>query len=244
MPSARFVIPIQVGTALAAQRLPMLHDDTGDNISVQNRHYSELTACYWIWKNADRSASDAWGLCHYRRYFSWNKYKLLFKQRSRFYRTLTQENLDAVVNARLYKELQFSLATNDLVIQKPVYAHKQKSKIFTLEEAYKLAHHQQDWDTTLEVIRELYPAYSGSLQDFSWQTKMSYYNMMVARWQLWDEYLEWLFAILFEVQKRITVSNDPYQTRVFGFLSERLLNLYIQHNNLRVSYSTIALFEK
>ena len=26
-------------------------DDTGDSISSRNKHYSELTGWYWIWKN-------------------------------------------------------------------------------------------------------------------------------------------------------------------------------------------------
>ena len=67
---------------------------------------------------------------------------------------------------------------------------------------------------------------------------------MIARWDVWDNYLSWLFDILFEVNKQIEPKNDVYQQRVFGFLAERLLNLYVQHNRLRSAYLTVALFEK
>ena len=42
-------------------------DETGDCISPRNKHYSELTGWYWIWKNV--FDVDILGLCHYRRYF-------------------------------------------------------------------------------------------------------------------------------------------------------------------------------
>ena len=58
------VVPIQVGAALIGERIADVTDATGDNISKRNRHYSEMTAFYWMWKNA---AADFVGICHYRR---------------------------------------------------------------------------------------------------------------------------------------------------------------------------------
>ena len=42
-------------------------DNTGDNISEKNDHYSELTVLYWGWKNI--KDVEYIGLNHYRRYF-------------------------------------------------------------------------------------------------------------------------------------------------------------------------------
>lgn len=59
-----WVIPIQVGASLTEERVAGITDDVGDNISDRNRHYSEMTAFYWMWKHGQ---ADYLGLCHYRR---------------------------------------------------------------------------------------------------------------------------------------------------------------------------------
>ena len=66
--------PIQVGAALTDNKICEIRDDTGENISVKNREYCELTALYWIWKNDIRSRYA--GLCHYRRHFDLDGMKL------------------------------------------------------------------------------------------------------------------------------------------------------------------------
>lgn len=60
--------PIQAGKALHPDLdLGFTCDNTGDNISEKNDHYSELTVLYWGWKNI--KDVEYIGLNHYRRYF-------------------------------------------------------------------------------------------------------------------------------------------------------------------------------
>jgi hypothetical protein len=93
------------------------------------------------------------------------------------------------------------------------------------------------------VIEEKYPEYKKSFDYFD-QSKMSFFNMMIASWKVWDEYLTWLFNILLEVEKRIPKSEDKYQRRVMGFISERIINLWVYHNKLKVKYYPVAVFEQ
>lgn len=59
-----YIVPIQVGAALTERRIADVLDSVGENISDRNRHYSEMTAFYWMWKNG---TADYLGICHYRR---------------------------------------------------------------------------------------------------------------------------------------------------------------------------------
>ena len=59
---------IQVGAELTDKRLEnaFVYDNAGENISNKNNQYCELTALFWMWKNA---SEDYIGLVHYRRHF-------------------------------------------------------------------------------------------------------------------------------------------------------------------------------
>ncbi len=58
---------ILAGAALDNVNSSYVRDDKGENISLKNRKYCELTALYWMWKNTN---DDYVGLSHYRRRFS------------------------------------------------------------------------------------------------------------------------------------------------------------------------------
>ena len=54
------------------ENVEMLGDNTGDNISEKRESFNELTVMYWAWKNVE---ADYYGLCHYRRHFSFAEKK-------------------------------------------------------------------------------------------------------------------------------------------------------------------------
>lgn len=67
MPSdTNMYLPIHVGCE-GKKKLGFQGDNSGENISVLNPYYCELTGLYWAWKNLE---CDYLGLAHYRRYFT------------------------------------------------------------------------------------------------------------------------------------------------------------------------------
>lgn len=77
----RWIQPLQVGAALTDERVALKTDHLGDNISVKNVNYCELTALYWIWKNEMETDSDPdayYGLFHYRRLLDIKNEDLLY----------------------------------------------------------------------------------------------------------------------------------------------------------------------
>lgn len=65
---------VQAGAALTDQKISLCGDDIGQNISVQNALYGELTVTYWAWKN---DLHDFMGLFHYRRILNVEEKQLL-----------------------------------------------------------------------------------------------------------------------------------------------------------------------
>ena len=68
------------------------------------------------------------------------------------------------------------------------------------------------------------------------------YNMFVMRKDLLDDYAAWLFDILFEVDRQAgeVAEDSAYQARWAGFLGERLMNVWLNHQKLSVVSLPIA----
>ena len=76
------------------------------------------------------------------------------------------------------------------------------------------------------------------LDAFNWfsKEKTGYcYNMFIMSREMMDEYCSWLFPILFELDKKIDYSRyDSYNTRMIGFVAERLINVWVHKKQLTV----------
>ncbi|HVK97978.1 MAG TPA: DUF4422 domain-containing protein [Flavisolibacter sp.] len=244
VPKASYVCPIHAGKAISKTSLPFEGDNTGDHISHLNEFYSELTVIYWVWKNFNREYVKYWGIVHYRRFFCNDTFIGRIKKKSIYSYAATQQALDAVLNDTLEQSFLEDFKEYDVILQRPMYVYKKKGIIKSINQHYGDEHFASDWKVTQDILLEKYPEYKKSIHFFD-QPKMSFFNMMMAPWHVWDDYLEWLFDILFEVDKQIQKAEDPYQRRVMGYLSERLINLYFFHNSqYKIKYYPIASFEK
>ena len=65
--------------------------------------------------------------------------------------------------------------------------------------------------------------------------------MFLTRCDLFAEYSEWLFDILFEVERRVPPAADPVQGRIYGYMSERLINVFCACHKLRVKYVPLVM---
>lgn len=73
--------------------------------------------------------------------------------------------------------------------------------------------------------------------------KISLYCMFIMKYEDFAKYCEWLFAVLAEVEPYIPIQNyKPYQKRVFAFMAERLLNVYILKNKMKPEYLNVYFY--
>ncbi len=204
MPSDAMYLPVHAGAALSDQELGYARDDGGENISAKNRSYCELSVLYWGWKNLE---SDYIGLVHYRRHFSLSR-----KGKDPFENILRYEELKPM----LYRYALFVPAKRHYVIES-LYSH------------YAHTHYADQLDLTGQIINELYPEYTADFQKVMKRTWGYMFNMMIMRKDLLDEYCQWLFTILEELERRYDGSGlDSFQARFFGRISELLLNVWIE----------------
>ena len=69
--------------------------------------------------------------------------------------------------------------------------------------------------------------------------------MFVSHSKVVKDYSDWLFNILFELEKKVDLSQyDSYNQRMFGFLSERLFNVWLHHQNLKIKEVTVKFMER
>ena len=98
---------------------------------------------------------------------------------------------------------------------------------------YKKKHYISDLDRVLEIIREKTPnMYETAIDVLKNNREMYLYNMFVTTKPFLDEYAQWLFGILGQLEAEISqdvIKRDAFQQRVYGFLAERLLTVYVEY---------------
>lgn len=224
-------LPIHVGKSTSKQNLNMIVDDTGDNISYKNSSYCELTGIYWAWKNL--KDVDYVGLAHYRRYFDFKNEKL-----SGSGRTLPIESFDKI-DFNIPDDVKKILKKGKVIISKP------ESFRLSLYADYCIRHYSEDIKKLEKIINNLEEKkYSKAFNKIMHHNnELHPYNMFIMSWQEFDKYCTWLFYVLNETEKLIDISNyTPYQKRIYGFMAERLLNIYLEANNIRVKEYPILFF--
>ena len=86
------------------------------------------------------------------------------------------------------------------------------------------------------VVYRKYPEYADAFEQLVNGRQTYFGNILVTSKILFDEYASWLFSIFFEVAERIELETgeDAYHKRVFGFISEFLLLVWVTVKKLRV----------
>lgn len=205
---------IQTGRAVSNVRLDMMGDDTLDNISIKNPSYSEIPAHYWAWKNDKES--DYVGFFHYRRYLT---IKSDIKEQGTNIENLV-ENFGWTKDIFLDAFKKYDVIAPLLITTYPKTVYERSCDglgSFTI-------------DKMIEVIKTKYPHYSDAVDRCFSKYTACYYNIYVMKKKYTDEYAEFMFDILEEME---TICRRGlgimYLDRLMGYLAERLFNCYLEY---------------
>lgn len=213
VPKDKMYMPLLVGATEKSNINGFERDDKGENISEKNPYFCELTGLYWAWKNLK---VEYIGLVHYRRYFTNNKI-LPRNEEKRLEKILTEEQIDNL------------LQETEIILPK-----KRNYYIETLYSHYKHTMYIEPLDETEKIIKEKFPKYVAEFEKIKERKSAHMFNMFIMKKEILDEYCNWLFEILFELEKRIDVSQyDSFHARFFGRVSELLLDVWINTNGYK-----------
>ena len=240
--------PIHVGRALATEASKdgsmseedykwmldnMIGDDTGDNISDQNRIFNEITSVYWAWKNYDKLGNpDYIGFMHYRRHLNFNIDKIYEEDQ---WGLISNEYLDDnyINNYHLKSEYIKKIVQNyDILVAKQWDVRNAGSE--NNYDHYKKNHIAiSSYEKILSILENKYPSYKEDIDNYN-KSYLGYYtNMFVMKKEIFFEFCALFFTVLFEAQKTIDVLNSNLD-EMRAYYSERLFSIYL-YNKLRTS---------
>ncbi|MDP3353136.1 MAG: DUF4422 domain-containing protein [Flavobacteriaceae bacterium] len=227
--------PLMCGNNLLLENSNIIGDDTSESISIKNKYYSELTGLYWIWKNTKQ---DIIGSCHYRRYFTAKPEPLLYELKRLLYYPLGlyKKRIGLIYTQNTSYFLSRILndqEINKILLQYDAILPKARKLRYSIETHYRRYHDINDLKLLESIITEKYPDYLTAYHTVLKRNWLYANNMFIMKNDNFQEFMEWLFCILFEFEKKVDLSKyTAYQQRVFGFLAERLLNIWFEYKNL------------
>lgn len=229
--------PIHVGRKTSNKKLDMIGDDSGDNISLLNNIFCELTSQYWAWKND--TTSEYIGFCHYRRFFYLNKnYDIAALDDSQFlhFDSFSDEFFEEsklLQTDILIKEL----ASDVLVLPRKINTIDWGSRniidqVGTIPQLnYRFYSKTKLFEDLLEAYKTAYPDFVSLIDEVMYQQDYGYfYNIFIMKKSLFDDYCNWLFPILLKFNEKVDYTEySVAEKRSLAFFAERLLNIYIKY---------------
>lgn len=203
---------IHAGRALG-QDFGYLGDDTGENISNLNPYLNELTAFYWMWKNAKH---EIIGLSHYRRFFTTDVKTFLTESDAR----------------KFLKD--YDIITGRMSIHRAPTHEILRGNICQDEMLASFAE-----SVMRQNLMRAHPDYLDAF-DYKMNSPTNYYkNMFVTRKPVFDAYCEWLFSFMLDSTREV-LSRTPLSKleggarRLMGHFAERMLTVWLLKNRLRI----------
>ena len=149
---------------------------------------------------------DYKGLVHYRRYFRGKQ------------GILTEGEITAL------------LTRCDVILPRPEYLRESACEEFCLHSGY-----EKDLIALRQAVERVDAAVLPAYDRVMAGNRLHLYNLFIAPQAEFDDYCAWLFAVLAKLEPSVDMAGyTPYQQRLYGFLGERLLNVWVTHRGLQV----------
>lgn len=144
------------------------------------------------------------GLNHYRRYF----------------KNVNEDNIDHLMSGF------------DMIVVKqsnPMLSNHERPSNLSTVTTY------EDYFLFADAFLTIHPEYKKEFIDYFYNSRASYpYQMFISTKERYDDYCEFMFPVLFEVEKNMRPHGYTRQKRSIGYMGEYFLGLYISCKHLKV----------
>lgn len=238
--------PIMCGGASIDGLEDFLSDNVGDQISSKNLRYSELSGLYWVWKNTNH---EVIGTCHYRRFYTAKPNPKLYSIKSFLFLLIGQakkrSGLIYTSNLKKYQprilskeELSEILEEYDAILPQPRVFR------YSIREHYRKYHDINDMEILKEIIGERCPEYLEPFEKMLSGNILYANNMFVMKRDDYQKFMAWWFDLIFAFEARVNMEDyKGYQSRIIGFIAERLLTLWFTKNQLKCKELPLIYFK-
>lgn len=250
----------------------LIKDDGGSgSIRGMNKYIAEYSGMYYLWKSV-RPSCDFIGLGHYGKVllpsaaggtlhlsvpdflsqcndlgFSKEKLAEVLDNHDVVLPHVNKVSLEsALIYASSYIRKKFGFRSDEEAAR-PV-AHLARDQHMTMRQHYAAMHFQDDFEKLLDAIEMIHGATEREACEKVAETVGEINgNLVYMRWSIFDQFMAWSFPLMQHLMKEIDFthsrySDESYQIRVFGFLSERMLTMFVRIRDFRCSENhTIAL---
>jgi len=214
----------------------LISDEGGDNIAHENS-YGEMRAHYYVWKNL-LSDYDYVGFQHYRRNFFFDQIPAASRDQllTVLHRFVLQDHrlnfIDINPEAfglyqRFFQQCDVTdiesikgfVGRHDIIAVRPMHT--------LLKEQYAQGHVSADWDTLARLLPQ-HSRFQRIPQQFTFDLQALYVcNMFIMSAAEFNEYMTFWWEFMTAFAKEVKPHADPYQSRVYGFISERIFSFYL-----------------
>ena len=224
-------LPIHTGREISTDKEKqffekILGDNTSDNISNKNKEYCELTAIYWAWKNYEEIGNpDYIGIMSSKRLLNINNNNIFEIP------GMNNETINSI--GYFNNNIEMLLKKYDIFLPEIYNVHPESidSHIMNSYSFYKRNHISEDLDNIINIINSEHKEYELDMNNYLNDTKSMFFHFFVMKKEIFFQYCEWLFSILFkyETMRGDRREIEEYQNRDIKYLSKILLNIFIRH---------------
>ncbi|MCQ2373174.1 MAG: DUF4422 domain-containing protein [Phascolarctobacterium sp.] len=218
---------------LAWLRDNTIGDDSGDNISIRNREYCECTSLYWAWKNIDFEKFDYIGCMQYRRQLILNRFfddAKVDQEKSVYKCVHLDKDTHGIckIIGLSEKAILELLNEYDCIIPYPTSLEKINITSVYHDWVDKIPGvHVDDLILLENYIKENHAEEYDSFVEYLNSPNKLMYQVFIVKPYIFKEYCEWLFSILFDIDKKVDTSLYTVNgKRTLGYLAEVLYGFY------------------